>query len=216
MKKYSFLLITSLLVARVGYSQFFQGIGVTVGVTKAKQLWFFPKPDSTYDKIKKKNLIGLNASLRAEFINSEWIRWVTEIEYNQKGCKEKLDSAKYKNRINYLSWNNFLKFQFETYPGYFYFLFGPRLEYKLNQKIQSPAIPGKFHTFHLSASAGVGFEKIVFSNFKPFIELHYNPDTPFYYAYETKPMNIRNRAWELKIGIIFRPGSKDDCPGVRN
>jgi hypothetical protein len=195
-------------------AQFFQGIGITAGVTKAKQKWFVLMPDSSTEILKKKNRIGFNGSLRAEFINSEYVRWITEFQFNQKGCKDKTDSATYKNRLNYICWNNFLKLQFETFEGFPYLLMGPRVEYLLNKKITSPALTGDFKKFNFSWSVGVGFEKIVYSYFKPFIEIHYNPDTPFYYAYETVPLDIRNRAWELRIGLIFRPGGHDSCPSI--
>ncbi|TAL61937.1 MAG: hypothetical protein EPN85_03710, partial [Bacteroidetes bacterium] len=38
--------------------QFFQGIGITAGVTKAKQKWFLEMPDASTQIIKKKNIIG--------------------------------------------------------------------------------------------------------------------------------------------------------------
>ena len=195
------------------YCQFFQGIGITAGVTKAKQKWFLTMPDASTQTIKKKNIIGFNGSLRAEFIDNEYIRWVTEFQFNQKGCKDKGDSATYRNRLNYICWNNFLKLQAETYPGFIYLLLGPRVEYTMTQATKSPAITGAFQKFNFSWGAAIGFEKIVFGQVKPFVELHYNPDTPFYYAYNTDPLDVRNRAWELRIGIILRTANAS-CPGV--
>ena len=199
-------------------AQFFQGIGITVGGTKAKQKWFLAMPDASTETIKKKNILGFNGSLRAEFINSDYVRWVTEFQYNQKGCKDKTDSATFRNRLNYICWNNFLKLQYETFDGYPYILLGPRVEYTLTQAAASPAITGTFQKFNFSWGAAIGYEKIVYSYFKPFIEFHYNPDTPFYYAYSNEAswggLQIRNRAWELRIGLIFRPGGHDDCPAV--
>lgn len=194
--------------------QFFQGIGITGGVTMASQKWFFSDSVDGIDIIKKKNIFGLNGSVRAEFIDNDVIRWVTEFQFNQKGCKDKTDSATFKNRLNYLCWNNFLKFQYETFDGFPYLLLGPRVEYTLTQAIKSPAITGNFKKINFSWSVGAGFEKIVYNYFKPFIEIHYNPDTPFYYAYKTSPLDIRNRAWELRIGLIYRPGGHDSCPAV--
>ena len=214
-KKYFFAVffVYSFLSTVYCFGQFFQGIGITAGVTKAKQKWFLTQPDASTITIKKKNVIGFNGSVRAEFINNDNIRWVTEFQFNQKGCKDKTDSATYKNKLNYICWNNFLKLQYETFDGFPYILFGPRVEYLLSQKIKSPAIKGSFKKFNFSWSVGAGFEKIVYSNFKPFIEVHYNPDTSFYYAYENAPLKIRNRAWEFRIGLIYRPGKKD-CPSV--
>ncbi len=216
MKKLFFFFLLAccqLLTANFAFAQFFQGIGITGGVTLAKEKWFLTYPDDSKTIQRKKNIFGFNGSARAEFINSDYVRWVTEFQFNQKGCKDKTDSATFRNRLNYICWNNFLKFQYETFDGFPYLLLGPRIEYTLTQATRSPAITGAFNKFNFSCGAGIGYEKIVYTNFKPFIELHWNPDTPFYYAYKTAPLDARNRAWELRIGIIWRPRT-GDCPGV--
>ena len=128
----------------------------------AKQKWFLTYPDDSREIIKKKNIFGFNGSLRAEFIDNDVIKWVTEFQFNQKGCKDKTDSATFKNKLNYLCWNNFLKFQYETFDGYPYILLGPRVEYTLTQATQSPPITGAFQKFNFSWSVGAGFEKIVY------------------------------------------------------
>ena len=209
---YCFLVAICHLPSAICHSQFFQGIGVTAGVDLAKEKLFLHNPDGSSTQLKK-NIFGYYGSLRAEFIDNENIRWVTEFQYDQKGCKDKTDSATFRNRLNNICWNNFLKFQYETFSGFPYLLFGPRIEYLLTQGTKSPAITGAFGKFNFSWSIGAGFENIVYGNFKPFIEIHYNPDTPFYYAYKTSPLDIRNRAWELRIGLIYRPAQKS-CPGV--
>jgi opacity protein-like surface antigen len=202
-------------------AQFFRGIGITAGVTMSKQKWFLSETTDTGFTsiitpaiIKQKNIFGFNASLRGEFINNDNIRWVTELQFNQKGCRDKVFSSNGVTHLNYISWNNFLKVQYETFEGYPYILLGPRIEYTLSQASQSPAVSRSFNKINFSWGVGAGFEKIVFSNLKPFIELHWNPDTPFYYAYQDEPLRIRNRAWELRLGIIYRPGGKDECPSV--
>lgn len=202
------------LIFGSAYAQFFEGIGVTGGVTLAKQKWFLTMSDDSREIIKKKNILRFNGSVRAEFIDNDNIRWITEFQFNQKGCKDKTDSATFRNRLNYICWNNFLKFQYETFDGFPYILLGPRIEYTLTQATTSPSIASSFQKFNFSWSVGAGFEKIVYSYFKPFIEVHYNPDTFFYYAYKTAPLDIRNRAWELRIGLIYRPGGHDSCPAV--
>ena len=211
---YAVVLVYCLLSTVYCSGQFFQGIGITGGITLAKQKWFLNNPDGSTSIEKKKNIFGFNGSVRAEFINSDYVRWVTEFEYDQKGCKDKTGSSTYRDRLNYICWNNFLKLQYKTFEGFPYLLMGPRVEYKFTQATGSPAIIGAFQQFNFSWSVGAGFEKIVYSYFKPFIEVHYNPDTPFYYAYNTSPLDARNRAWEIRIGIIYRPGGHDSCPAV--
>src|ERR1051326_1300780 len=116
MKKIIFL-FCFLFVLCSARAQFFRGIGITGGVTMAKEKWFLNESKTT---ALKKNIFGFNGSLRAEFIDNDNIRWVTEFQFNQKGCKDKTDSATYKNKLNYLCWNNFLQLQYETYDGYPY------------------------------------------------------------------------------------------------
>ena len=195
-------------------AQFFKGIGITGGITMGKEKWFLTNPNDSKEITKKKNTFGFNGSLRAEFIDNDNVRWVTEFQFNQKGCKDKTDSATYRDKLNYICWNNFLKLQYETFDGFPYLLLGPRVEYTLTQATQSPQITGAFQKLNFSWGLAAGFEKIVYGYFKPFIELHYNPDTPFYYAYKSAPLDIRNRVWELRIGIIYRPGGHDSCPAV--
>jgi len=214
MKKYFFFFFFACCLLPTAYCQFFKGIGITGGVTLAKEKWFLNYPDGSSSIQKKKNIFGFNGSLRAEFIDNDNFRWVTEIQFNQKGCKDKTDSSTFRNRINYLCWNNFLKLQYETFDGFPYILLGPRVEYLLSQRTPSPAIAGGFNKFNFSLSAGAGFEKVVYSYFKPFIEIHFNRDTPFYYAYKSSFLDIRNRTWEFRIGVIYRPGGHDSCPGV--
>ncbi|MBI4929463.1 MAG: hypothetical protein HY841_01785 [Bacteroidetes bacterium] len=215
MKKRILILLGSwFLVLGSAQAQFFQGIGITGGVTLAKQKWFLTNSIDGIDIVKKKNIFGFNGSVRAEFIDNDVMRWVTEFQFNQKGCKDKTDAATFRNRLNYICWNNFLKFQYETFDGFPYMLLGPRVEYTLTQATNSPAITGAFNKLNFSWGIAAGFEKIVYSYFKPFIEVHFNPDTPFYYAYNEETFRIRNRAWELRIGLIYRPGGHDSCPAV--
>jgi hypothetical protein len=209
------LVFVFLFAAMPSFSQFFQGFGIMGGLTLGKQKWWIensspPFPSSTTEK--HKYLFGFNGELFAEFVNHPTFRWRTEFEFDRKGTKHR--ETKERNKLDYISWNNFLVVRGETYDGYPYFLIGPRLEYKFSQS--TPSVPLAFTPLHLSWSVGAGFEFITFGNIKPMVELHYNPDL-------NSAMNqkigdegnwkIKNRAWELRAGIKFTFGN-NGCPPV--
>ena len=101
MKKNIFLfLLFAYCLLPIAYCQFFQGIGATAGVDLAKGKWFLHYADGSSAIERKKNLFGFLGSVRAEFIDNENIRWVTEFQYDQKGCRDKIDSATFRNRLN--------------------------------------------------------------------------------------------------------------------
>lgn len=195
-------------------AQFVNGIGIMGGVTFANQKWHFTELNQTQ---RQKFLFGFNGCLFAEFFSNPYVHWVSEIQFNQKGSKEKLNDATFRNRLNYFSWNNYLKFRIELFSGYPYMLIGPRLEYLFTQSTASPAIVGAFKKIHVSPDVGLGWEHIVFSQFKPFIEVHYNPDVLKWNAYKTDFLQIKNRSYEVRIGVKWAFSETDKgsgCPGV--
>lgn len=207
------------LIPVITSAQFFRGFGVMGGLTLSKQKWILSYVDSTgenstTDKTKHKFLWGFNGELFAEFGNSDVVRWRTEFEYDRKGTKHR--DTKEKNKLDYISWNNFLILRGELFSGYPYFLIGPRLEYKFIQS--TPSVPEGFKPLHASWSAGAGFELITFGPIKPLIEVHYNPDGDHSMVkkYDTGTLDkwaIRNRAWELRLGIVIRINN-NSCPPV--
>lgn len=212
MKKAVFLLVVCCFSFSLK-AQFFNGFGVMGGATFARQKWYFNDVDETS---KKKYKIGFNACLFAEFFSGDYVRWRSEIQYNQKGCVNKTDSTKYKDKIDYICWNNFLIFRVELYSGIPYLLIGPRVEYRFKQATASPEVTGDYKTFQFSPSVGAGWEFMVYSSLKPFVEIHYNPDIKLN-AYKVDPLEIKNKVWEIRAGIkfVFDNKSKTEgCPPV--
>ena len=194
-----------------GYSRkepFVVGYGVTIGGTRATQKWDYQLQDVS-EKMKYRN--GFNGSIFGEFLSHDIFSWISELQYNQKGAKVTfLDSTQFKSRTNYLSFNNFLKMRSEGYDINLYFLFGPRIEY-----LVSSNGPVNFNKLHLSASAGVGCDFNFLDPWILFTELHYNPDITK--SYSSPGIDIKNRAWELKIGIKRNLKSSrhlEECPPV--
>ena len=205
MKKIVLMLIIC-LVGLTSYAQFLNSIGITAGVSAGNQKFHFKDPLSID---RKKYIIGGNASIFAEFFSHDHVRWLTEFQFNQKGSKDKRGDIVYRNSLNYISWNNYLKLRYEMYSIIPYIMVGPRLDYNLSQGTQSPEIVGKFLPLHLSIAVGGGVELVTYGNFKPFIEAFYNPDVMP--AYMSPNLHILNKNFELRIGLKMEFASKSSC-----
>ncbi len=195
-------------------AQFVQGIGITAGATYAHQKWLYSETNTTRNTSSK---FGFNGSFFLEMVDNYYWRWVSEIQYNRKGAIEKpLPDLKLKNKINYLSWNNFLKFRQELSSTTVYLLAGPRLEYKLSTNAQYlPDIINASQLIHLSISGGGGIEFINNAPWIPFIEFQYNPDLePAYREKTLNDITVKNKAYELRVGIKYQLGGNKDCPPV--
>lgn len=188
-------------------AQFLNGIGITVGGTAANEKFKFHEPLSIS---RKSYIFGFNASVFLECLSHDNVRWITEIQYNQKGSTDKRPEANYANELQYLSWNNYLKFRYEMYSIIPYVMVGPRLEYTLSQGTSSPEISGAFLPLHVSAAVGGGLELVSFTNFKFFAEGFYNPD--IMPAYIDPSLHINNKAFELRVGLKYEfAGRKESC-----
>ncbi|MGQ0828180.1 MAG: outer membrane beta-barrel protein [Bacteroidota bacterium] len=196
-KLFFFIFLSS--VAFQSEAQFLNSIGITAGVSAGNQKFYFKEP---VEISKKKYVFGFNASLFAEFLSRDYVRWISELQYNQKGSIDKQPEANYPNKLQYICWNNYLKIRYEMYSIIPYILIGPRLEYNLTQRTTSPAITSNFLKLHVSAAVGAGVELVSYSKFKIFIEGFYNPDV-IMPAYVRPGMHARNTNFELRIGLKY-------------
>jgi len=162
-----------------------------------------------------------SAGIFAEFSRSDAARWQTELAYTNKGSKEKdlidpftgtRSSGFAKNTYTYIQWNNYLKyFNPMGYASNWYYMIGVRLEYKF--KSSTPAnstFSGAYPIIWASGDLGLGFEFPLIRKINWFTEYHWNPD-----IYNIKKMSTvyRNRTFEARIGLVYRPKKKsiDDC-----
>ena len=206
MKK--FLLFSVLLFSFAGANaQFVNAIGITAGASAGNQKFFFHDPLA----ISRKNYtFGFNASIFGEFMSRDYVRWVSEIQYNQKGSTDRRAENTYPNKLQIISWNNYLKIRYEMYSIIPYILVGPRLDYTLSQGTTSPEITGPFLPLHLSAAVGAGTELVSYSNFKVFLEGFYNPD--LMPAYIRPGLHVKNKNFELRLGLKYQFGDrKESC-----
>lgn len=207
MKKLFLFLIAILFVVQTK-AQFVNSIGITAGVSAGNQKFYFAEPLSIS---RKKYIVGFNASVFGEFFSHDYARWVTEIQYDQKGSIDRQsDGNDYPNHLSYLSWNNYLKLRYEMYSIIPYIMVGPKLEYKLSQGTSSPAVTTSFLPLHISGSFGGGVEFVSYTNFKFLVEAFYNPD--MMPAYVSPNLHIKNKNIQLRVGVKYEfGGQKESC-----
>lgn len=189
-------------------AQFLSGYGITLGGTRATQIWHTISSDQT-DKMNYR--YGINGSLFLEMFSDPNLKWISEFQFNQKGAKEiPFNDATLKSRTNYICFNNFLKYRLEGYDFSPYLLAGPRLEYLLSSNG-----PLDYSKFHAGISFGIGSE----FNFKDpwilFTEFHVNPDLNK--SFKNDLLEVKNRSFELRIGVKYNLLSDKDfdaCPPV--
>jgi len=189
-------------------AQFLSGYGFTAGGTGATEVFDF---ENSTKGLKMKHRYGFNASVFLEFFSHPNMKWLSELQFNQKGARDILFQGNLQDsRTNYLCFNNFLKYRIEGYDFSPYVLAGPRLEYLVGK-----SGPYNYNKLHYSVSVGLGSE----FNFKDpwiyFVEFHYNPDVSK--SYSDKEVKIVNRAVELRLGIKYNLLSQKDfdaCPPV--
>ena len=95
--------------------------------------------------------------------------------------------------------------------SHWYYMIGVRLEYLFRKSTPAnSAYSGAFKTIWFTGDVGIGTEYPLFGKFNWFIEGHYNPDITNTRVASTL---VRNRTFEARIGIIYRPRRRsiDDC-----
>ncbi|HLG04179.1 MAG TPA: hypothetical protein VI731_11330 [Bacteroidia bacterium] len=208
MKK-TLLTVFLLLGLLPAQAQFFQGWGIMAGGTLGRQNWYYHEPAS---KERLKYLLRYNGEIFAEFGNHPTFRWVTELQYNNKGAKWKTsdingNSMTVRFQNHYAAWNNYLMIRKELFAIIPYVKIGPRAEYVV-------ATDQSFNRFHLTASAGGGVEFVAFGRIKFLTEFHWVPDLTE--SANDEFYDVKQHAWELRVGIkIARKGSTT-CPAYRD
>jgi len=193
-----FFFITLLLISLQSYAQRFNSIAIAAGVTAANQKFLLAEPP---DVSRKNYVVGFNVAVFGEFFTRDYVRWVTEIQYNQKGSIDNQVEVNYPNQLQYICWNNYAKIRYEMDRIIPYILIGPRLEYNMVQSTTSPVILGKFLPLHVSGAVGGGVEFINYYNIKFFVEGFYNPDVMP--AYVQPELHIFNKDFELRVGLKY-------------
>jgi hypothetical protein len=177
-------------------------------------------PQSHYSR----EYFSWGAGLFAEFGRRN-ARWQTEFEYANKGAREREVTDPFfgtrtdewgTNKNTYIQWNNYLKW-FAPFglPSSFYLMPGIRLEYLFRRSSNVfTQVSGSFPRFWFSGNVGLGYEFPIYRKISGFTEYHWNPDIIYH---KTDNIRMRNRTFELRFGIIYRPKTRsiDDCNAPR-
>lgn len=218
-------------------AQFFRGVGLFVAGNSSMQRYrnlnpktiqrgdpnFLTDAQNQYypDNHHSHDLQLWGVGLVGEFLRYDHLRWQTELEYTMKGGLDKeyfwdIDAKgpAAPNVYSMMQWNNFLKyFLYEGDKGAPYVMVGGRLEFITSRSITSYAVISAVRpAVWVSGDVGVGYEWFMTKKWHPFIEFHWNPDV----MYQPSPIpgaSMRNRTFELRIGIMYRPAPRsiDDC-----
>lgn len=192
------------LMAAPAEAQLVSGVGLMGGVTYSRQKWFIQEPS---EKLKQKYVLRYNGEAFMEWFSHDYIRMVTELQYNMKGTKERTTGEKFK--LDYFAFNNYLKLRQELYAIIPYVLIGPRAEYTFKSNETGS------QKIHFGWSAGAGFETVSFGSLSFITEAHYNPDISKAgknAVFGPSTYDYKNRAWELRVGVKFNIRKKNDCP----
>jgi hypothetical protein len=231
---FSFLIFANQFI----YAQrFLQGLAFFVGETSSRDRYINRYPQDFQDdptflharppSHKSAELENFSVGVFAEMLRSHDWRWVTEIDYCNKGAVENelLNPVTNERRVSAnhyanLQWNNYLKrwidlgFKFKTYA-----MVGARIEYTVGSSTPAYSyISSHAAKLTVSPDVGVGAEFHLKGPWNLFVEEHYNPDViPLY---SVGKITMANRTWETRIGIIYRfksgIGSVDlDCNAPR-
>lgn len=243
MKKIIFgLLLVGTLTIQGQYGQrFFRGFGVFgagnssmhhyKNLNENKKDFDFDSPTSfIYDYYYpqshySREYFSWGAGIFAELGKGDRGIWQTEFEYTHKGAREKevIDpflgtraGSFSKNKYTLIQWNNYLKYYgIFGLPSSYYIMPGVKIEYIFKQSVSAfTSISGSFPKIWFSAVGGIGKEFPLFKNYTMFTEAHWNPDVTFHRKNDIK---FRNRTYELRVGIIYRPRKRsiDDCNAPR-
>jgi hypothetical protein len=172
-------------------AQFFQGVGLTLGANMSNQRWQIDTLDYNQNQ---KFKFGFSGSVFVEYINREYVRMITEVQYFQEGSKSKITGNTIK--TDYACFNNFLKLRQELYDVTPYFLIGPKFKYLVGQS----GIAG-FRPMHFSMYAGIGMEFLYKRPWIFFVEAGYDHDINR--ALKQEYIAITNKTICLRVGLKY-------------
>jgi hypothetical protein len=188
------------------FPQFVSGLGFFIAGQGSRHKYTDSNDPERYGSHKGKLLFRPAGGIVGDFFPGS-VKWRTEFEYNMMGSKEIVveenGKTKYKNKMDYISWNNFIKIHKELYSGFPYLLVGGRVQYLFKNKPQVyETLLNDAKRFHYSWDVAAGFEFMAYGSARIFTEYHFLSDIPS--LYKNDGMKIRSITHELRIGLMFR------------
>jgi hypothetical protein len=200
------------------HAQVFNGFGLFASGTSSRHDYTngnypvnFPNRILLPESHRSSERLSWGVGVMAEIFNFFGCRWQSELEYINKGAKEKNELISIEsdnrrentNKYKYIGFNNFIKYRFETINFTSSLLVGARAEFMLSKATPAyETVSSDFRKLAISPDIGIGFEPFSIGKLKYIAELHYNPDV--LKQYDKNNIQVKNRTWELRIGIMLR------------
>ena len=236
MKKRILIILFFPVLLQAQYGSVFKGIGIFMSGTESVHYYrnldmgkreefaanYATHPEYYYprDYIGRESFNVLSGGIFAEFGRSDGLRWQTEAEWIKRSIKSKDVSDPIsgamtgysKRKYKYIEWNNYLKFYNSVgYLSAWYIMPGIRLQYLFSAGSGAYAnFDGNFAKIWFSGDIGAGYEFGFTKKIFMFSEFHWNPEI---LSHRFDRIRVRNRTFELRVGIVYRPRKKsiDDC-----
>ena len=201
------LVISIILLATNTKAQQIKTYGVKVGITSSSHNWDFSNSVISSDK-----RIGINIGFFAEIYDISYFSLIGEVKYFQKGFKieiEKTTLEKPDGIGEYFTWDKRFDYINMTVLGKLrldmdaispYFLFGPKIDYEINQNDSSNFDDFDYKNTIFGLNVGVGTE-FVFSSFRLLIEILYELDSN--YLLNTDNVKVYGNSFDLRLGVAL-------------
>lgn len=206
MKK-KWMLLMILFSLGVVQAQFVNGIGIFGAGMASRHKYKDSNTPERYGSHKGKFIFRPAGGVVFDFFSNENAKWRSEFEYNTMGSREIVTTdgveKKFKNKLDYISWNNLLKIQGEIFSGFPYGMIGLRTQYlfRNNPEFYQPVM-NDLARFHFSWNIAAGFEFMAYGPLRFFSEYHLVSDIPSLYSKEN--LKVRNLTHELRVGLMYR------------
>jgi hypothetical protein len=171
-------------------AQFFKGIGLVAGANYSNQRFLV---DTLNYNQNQKGIFGFNAGIFVEYLNHEYVRLITEVQYFSEGSHSTLFNSQ--NKTAYYCVNQLLKLRQELYDVTPYLVIGPKVEL-----LQGAAIPG-FKQLHFAAYGAIGMEFLYKKPWIYFAEIGYQRDIDK--ALVLDRFEVTNKAYVVRIGLKY-------------
>ena len=164
---------------------------------------------------------GMNIGVFAEWLNSQYLSIVTEINYNQRGFIEEMSEennagvfiqrVKANTRLDYLSIPLFAKLQLPLNGMIPYIVAGPRIDFLLNRSVgvfrfswataESP-LAKEYRSQSVGGTIGLGIETDQLAPLPIFLEVHYDFDVTN--SAREIPMEVYNNSIDVSVGVKIK------------
>ncbi len=198
--------------ALAAFPQFVSGLGFFAAGNASRHRYSDKNTPETFGSHRGRLILRPGGGIVGDFFPGN-VKWRTEFEYSMLGSKETVSvegsNQKFRNKLDYIDWNNFLKVQLETYSGFPYLMAGARVEYLFRNKPQAYIpVMNSLSQFHFSWDVAAGFEFMAYGPARLFAEYHFFSDIPALYNKDN--VKVRGITHELRVGIMFRFQNKGD------